>query len=292
MTITRPTKKKSIIIGLILSALIASGCMHSSPDIQPPQIEGMFWQPDLATTAPKGNWDLLGVNTFVPQWSIVESKSWFDLDMDFPKWEKNISLKKLNKKPWAENIILGLAGEYDEKTARANVVKLATHSKKIIEQTESYPLKGYYFPVEADPTWICVDDLAKAINILAKPVWISIYSAEQTPHHLDSWLRSWLPEHTGVFFQDGVGVGTRTPEQARKTLEQLQLEFGKENIIIVLEAFRPKKNGQFRSAYPWEIAEQLKAYEGQKVYIFDGPHYMNRWTVYAVTLWYKLRYGS
>ena len=33
--------------------------MHSSPDIQPPQIEGMFWQPDLATTAPKGNWDLL-----------------------------------------------------------------------------------------------------------------------------------------------------------------------------------------------------------------------------------------
>ncbi len=85
--------------------------MHSSPVIQPPQIEGMFWQPDLATTAPKGNWDLLGVNTFVPQWSIVESKSWFDLDMDFPKWEKNISLKKLNKKPWAENIILGLAGE-------------------------------------------------------------------------------------------------------------------------------------------------------------------------------------
>ena len=104
--------------------------MHSSPDIQPPQIEGMFWQSDLATTAPKGNWDLLGVNTFVPQWSIVESKSWFDLDMDIPKWEKNISLKKLNQKPWAENIILGLAGEYDEKTARANVVNLATHSKK------------------------------------------------------------------------------------------------------------------------------------------------------------------
>lgn len=290
----RLNKSTSILLGLATSTLLlVGGCMHHFKTEQlAPQIEGMFWQPDLATTAPTGNWDLLGVTTFVPQWSVVESKSWFDHDTSFPKWEKNINLKQLNQERWAKNIILGLAGEYNEKIARSNVLTLAQHSKKIIEKTQSVPLKGYYLPIEADPTWLCVDDLAKAIRILPKPIWVSIYSAEQKPKHFDAWLKSWLPQHTGVFFQDGVGVGTRSPKQARATLEELQKEFGKENVIIVLEAFRPVKDGKFRSAYPWEIIEQLKAYEGQKVYIFDGPHYMSRATVYVVALWYQFKYGS
>ncbi|MCH7315396.1 hypothetical protein [Acinetobacter sp. ANC 3882] len=286
--------KSTIFITLTLSTLLfLGGCIHQlKADVQPPQIEGMFWQPDLATTPPSGNWNLLGVSTFVPQWSVVQSKSWFDHEIGLQKWDKNINLKQLQQKPWAQHILLGLAGEYDEKLARSNVLQLAENSKKIIDNTKIIPLKGYYFPVEADPTWICVDDLAKAIRTLPKPLWISIYSGEQAPEHLDTWLKSWLPSHTGVFFQDGVGVGTRSPKQARIVLEDLQKEFGKDNIIIVLEAFRPVKGGKFRSAYPWEVIEQLKAYEGQKVYIFDGPHYMNRMTVYTVALWYKLRYGA
>lgn len=290
----RLNKLTSILISLtIATLLLVGGCIHRiETDLHAPKIEGMFWQPDLATTAPKGNWDLLGVTTFVPQWSVVESKSWFDHDINFPKWEKNINLQQLNQEPWAKNIILGLAGEYNEKIARSNVLTLADDSKQIIEKTKSIPLKGYYLPIEADPTWLCVDDLAKAIRTLPKPIWVSIYSAEQTPKHLDAWLKSWLPPQTGVFFQDGVGVGTRSPQEARATLDELQKEFGKENVIIVLEAFRPVKEGKFRSAYPWEVIEQLKAYEGQKVYIFDGPHYMNRVTVYAVALWYQLKYGS
>jgi len=261
-------------------------------DRQPPRVEGIFWQPDLNSTPPKGNWDLLGVSTLVPQWSVVQSKSWLKHDVNFPKWEKNINLEQLHQQPWAKDIILGLAGEYDEKLARSTALKLAEHSQTIIEHTKFIPLKGYYFPVEADPSWLGVDYLSKAIRSLPKPLWVSIYSAEPEPEHLDVWLKSWLPEQTGVFFQDGVGVGTRSPEQAKALLEKLQHEFGQKQIIIVLEAFRPRKNGQFRSAYPWEIIEQLKAYEGQKVYIFDGPHYMNRWTVYVVALWYKLYYGS
>jgi hypothetical protein len=46
-------------------------------------------------------------------------------------------------------------------------------------------------------------------------------------------------------FQDGVGVGTRSPKQARATLEELQKNLAKK-MVIVLEAFRPKKNGKFR----------------------------------------------
>ncbi|UUM29066.1 hypothetical protein NQU59_08310 [Acinetobacter colistiniresistens] len=284
--------KSTVLTTLALSTLLfLGGCAHIETDVQPPHIEGIFWQPDLATTPPNGNWELLGVSTFVPQWSVVQSRSWLDHDLGLEKWDKNINLKKLQQKTWAQNILLGLAGEYDEKQARSNVLQLAEQSKKIIQNTKNIALKGYYFPVEADPTWICVDDLAKAIRTLPKPLWISIYSAEQMPEHLDSWLKSWLPNHTGVFFQDGVGVGTRTPQQARAVLDDLQKEFGKDKIVIVLEAFRPVKEGQFRSAYPWEIIQQLKAYEGQTVYIFDGPHYMNRFSVYSVALWYKLKYG-
>lgn len=95
-----------------------------------------------------------------------------------------------------------------------------------------------------------------------------------------------------AFFQDGVGVGVRTPEQARRILDQLEQTLGKDKTVIVLEAFRTKKNGQFRAAYPWEIISQIKAYEGKKIYIFDGPHYMGRWSVYIVGLWYRLVYGS
>ncbi|MEB6480529.1 alpha-amylase family protein [Acinetobacter vivianii] len=286
---------KFILLKIItLSALFSlGGCMHFfQADAQPPQIEGIFWQPDLATTPPSGNWNLLGVSTFVPQWSTVQSKAWFDHDMGFEKWDKTLNLKQLNQQPWSQHIILGLAGEYDEKLARSNVLQLAENSKQIIEKTKSIPLKGYYFPVEADPTWLGVGVLAQALATLPQPVWVSIYSAEQSPEHLDSWLKSWLPHNANVFFQDGVGVGTRSPQQAKTILEDLQKEFGKDKVVIVLEAFRPVKAGQFRSAYPWEVIEQLKAYEGQKVYIFDGPHYMNRITVYAVALWYKLKYGS
>ena len=82
-------------------------------EVQPPQIEGIFWQPDLASTPPSGNWHLLGVSTFIPQWSVVQSKAWFDHDTGFSKWEKNINLKQLSQNAWAQHIILGLAGEYN-----------------------------------------------------------------------------------------------------------------------------------------------------------------------------------
>ena len=137
--------KSTTLTTLSLSALfLLGGCTHQlKADLQPPQIEGIFWQPDLATTPPSGNWNLLGVSTFVPQWSVVQSKSWFDHEIGLQKWDKNINLKQIQQKPWAQHILLGLAGEYDEKSARSNVLQLAENSKKIIENTQFIPLKGY-----------------------------------------------------------------------------------------------------------------------------------------------------
>ena len=66
-------------------------------------------------------------------------------------------------------------------------------------------------------------------------------------------------------------MGVRTPEQARRILDQLEQTLGKDKTVIVLEAFRTKKNGQFRAAYPWEIISQIKAYEGKTIYILMVP---------------------
>ncbi|MFX8708256.1 hypothetical protein ABTM42_20495, partial [Acinetobacter baumannii] len=85
------------------------------------------------------------------------------------------------------------------------------------------------------------------------------------PENYNLWVKSWLPSQAGVFFQDGVGVGVRTPQQARRILDQLEQTLGKDKTVIVLEAFRTKKNGQFRAAYPWEIISQIKAYEGKTI---------------------------
>lgn len=87
-----------------------------------------------------------------------------------------------------------------------------------------------------------------------------------------------------------MGTGVRTPEQALKIVKTLQNRFGKKRIVLVLEAFRHNKDGSFRPAHSWEIIQQLKAYEGQNIYIFDGPHYVNKTTVYILALWKKLAY--
>ncbi|EXT58168.1 hypothetical protein [Acinetobacter sp. 25977_3] len=284
-----PIKITAFIILIICSVVAYAGLFKNHG--QPPIIEGIFWQPDNNTTPPKGNWHYLGVNTFVPQWSVVESKSWWK-NSNLPQWENAIDIQKIKQQPWAKNLILGLAGEYNEHEARANVVALGEKSAQIIQEQNDASLKGYYFPVEADPTWLRVSTLGHVLEKLPSPVWVSVYSGETEPENYDLWVKSWLPQQAGIFFQDGVGVGVRTPQQARRILDQLEQTLGKDKTVIVLEAFRTKKNGQFRAAYPWEIISQIKAYEGKTIYIFDGPHYMGRWSVYIVGLWYRLPFGS
>lgn len=282
--------KTKIFILIGISICILMSIFVGVPRSQPPaQVAGIFWQPDLLTV-PSGNWNLLGVTTFVPQFGIVDGKSWLPANQ-LQQWEPLPNWKKTQQQPWAEHLILGLSGEYSEINARAHVLEHGIASKQFIQQVhlDKAP-QGYYFPIEADPTWLRVNELGKALQMLPSPLWVSIYSSEAEPEFYDVWLNSWLPPNTSVFFQDGVGTGVRTPKQALKIVQQLQHRFGAKRIVIVLEAFRPKKGGGFRSAYPWEMIQQLKTYEGQTVYIFDGPHYVSRTTVYAVALWQKLAY--
>jgi len=100
-----------------------------------------------------------------PQWSVVESKSWWK-NSNLPQWENAIDIQKIKQQPWAKNLILGLAGEYNEREARANVVALGEKSAQIIQEQKDAPLKGYYFPVEADPTWLRVSTLGHVLEKL------------------------------------------------------------------------------------------------------------------------------
>ena len=267
--------------------LMISGCEMMKSSHTPARIAGVFWQPDLASTPPKGNWQLLGADIFIPQWSKVDGQSWLK-ELDSPHWEKTLPLAELKKKPWAKQIILGLAGEYNETQARKNIEQHHQDALKIIAQ--KLPVNGYYFPIEADPSWTNVYQLGMVLQQLPQPMWVSVYSAEAEPQHFSFWVSSWLPPKDKVFFQDGVGVGTRSPQQALKIFQSLEQKLGADRTAIVLEAFRPNQKGGFRAAYPWEIIQQLKAYEGKTVYLFDGPHYVNRLTVHSIQLWSQLHY--
>jgi len=46
-------------------------------------------------------------------------------------------------------------------------------------------------------------------------------------------------------------------------------------VRIIAEAFRPGTGGEFRPASAAELAPQLFAYRGHRVYLFDGPHYVS-----------------
>ena len=94
---------------------------------------------------------------------------------------------------------MGLAGEYNEHEARANVVALGEKSAQIIQEQNDASLKGYYFPVEADPTWLRVSTLGHVLEKLPSPIWVSVYSGESEPENYDLWVKSWLPQQAGVF---------------------------------------------------------------------------------------------
>lgn len=288
--------KKYLILGLFVLlalptlAVTSSVLLMTRADAQsiPPKIEGIFWQVDQISH-PSGNWHLLGIDTFVTQWSIVDGHSFFK-EIPTQQWEHQPKWNSIAEQPWAKKVILGLAGNYQEPIARENIDQLFLQSQQVIHTKLPVQPAGYYFPVEADPSWHGIANLAHHVSEFKRPVWISIYSADRKSPFLHYWLESWLPDNAQVFFQDGVGVGTRSPEEAALIYKNLKNEFGENRVVIILEAFRPKPDGSFRAAYPWEIAKQLRAYAGQRIYIFDGPHYLDKASVFWLYLWMKINY--
>ncbi|EPN68434.1 hypothetical protein A245_03653, partial [Pseudomonas syringae pv. actinidiae ICMP 19096] len=79
---------------------------------------------------------------------------------------------------------------------------------------------------------------------LPRPLWISVYDgANIGPAATADWLKTWLPDDIGVFFQDGVGVYARTAPVARTYADALRKRLGKDRVRIIVEAFRPQFGG-------------------------------------------------
>ncbi|HYF20835.1 MAG TPA: hypothetical protein VEA40_23410, partial [Ramlibacter sp.] len=91
------------------------------------RIEGMVWQPDQDTVAPSGDWQRLGASRLLVQWTMVDGLAFMPVPgastvPRLPPWAQ------LAGQPWAREVIVGLAGRFDEPTARRSLAELAEQS--------------------------------------------------------------------------------------------------------------------------------------------------------------------
>ncbi len=256
-----------------------TGCTTRLPVSMPLlRLPGMVWQPSSNTLRPCGRWQDLGIHRLLVQWTAVDNQSFMPeaglppIGAEWPDW------RRIAGEPWAQEVILGLAGMHAETAARASLSELAAQSRRLAAAAARLPLqiRGWYFPVEIDPTWAPASDLPEVWGELPRPLWISAYdSANLGPQALVDWIERHVPAHVGVFFQDGVGVHARVPAVAREYLRVLSARLGHTRVQVIAEAFRPKPGGGFRSAKAEEFLPQIQAYQDWPIFAFDGPHYLH-----------------
>jgi hypothetical protein len=238
-------------------------------------VQGIVWQPDNATADAKGHWQKLGAHQLLVQWTLVDGTA-FVAGTTFPSAPLLPDWSRIAQEPWAQEVILGLAGHFDEQRSRTHFLKLVEAAEQLARLPTPLNVVGWYFPVEIDPTWREVSQLAKLLDRLPRPLWISVYdSANWGAETLADSLSQWLPPDVGVFFQDGVGVHARTAKVALHYADVLVARFGKHRVKVIAEAFRPAVGGGFRAATADELLPQIAAYKHHTLFLFDGPHYLN-----------------
>ena len=277
MKILGKTLSRATLVALLLAATVVSGTtMLYVTRLKPldPGIVGMVWQPDNKTVGIKGDWQKLGARELLVQWTVVDDQA-FVPGTGLPSVPVLPDWARIAKEPWAQDVIVGLAGYFSENRSRDNIEQLAAVSERIAKLPLPVHVTGWYFPAEVDPSWTRAKELPALLAKLPRPLWISVYDgANIGPAATADWLKQWLPDDIGVFFQDGVGVYARTAPVARTYADALRDRLGKDRVRIIVEAFRPNFGGGFRSATAAELKPQLSAYDGYPLYLFDGPHYV------------------
>jgi hypothetical protein len=259
----------ALLVGAL--AIAADALLPSTPA---PALVGIVWQPDNQTVGIRGDWQKLGVHDLLVQWTAVDGQA-FVPGSGLPEVPVLPDWSRIGKEPWAQNVILGLAGFFSENRSRDNIEELAVLSERMAKVNTPLNVTGWYFPAEVDPSWSRARELPALLAKLPRPLWISVYDGGNIgPAATANWLKSWLPDDIGVFFQDGVGVYTRTAPVARQYADALRKKLGPNRVKIIVEAFRPKVGGGFRSATVAELKPQIDAYSGYPLYLFDGPHYL------------------
>ena len=243
----------ALTLTLTVTLTLVAGCAEQ-PKLIPP-LTGTVWQLDDATLDPRGSWQKTGATELLVQWLAVDGTAYTDTDLmpvapALPAWQR------IAAEPWAREVILGLAGKFDEKSARADLAALVATSAALAKLPTPLNVVGWYFPVEIDPTWTEAPSLGPLLAQLPRPLWISVYdSANVGPDALANGLAKWLPADVGVFFQDGVGVYAREAKVARRYADVLSSRLGKDRVRLIAEAFRPRQGGGFRSATIVELKD-------------------------------------
>lgn len=219
--------KTSLAAALVGALTLASSELYQLIQPSGPGIVGIVWQPDNATVGISGNWDKLGARQLLVQWTAVDDQSFIPgTQMTnvpvLPDWAR------IAKEPWAQEVILGLAGYFSENRSRDNIEQLAVLSAQLAKVKTPLNVTGWYFPAEVDPSWSRAKELPALLAKLPRPLWISVYDgANIGPAATADWLKTWLPDDIGVFFQDGVGVYARTAPVARTYADALRKRLGK-----------------------------------------------------------------
>jgi len=260
---------------MLVAALgVAIHGLYTLGDALRPNIAGIVWQPDNATVGIQGDWDTLGAHELLVQWTAVDGQSFLP-ESGLPEVPVLPDWARIAKEPWARDVIVGLAGFFSENRSRDNIEQLAVLSERMARVKTPLNVTGWYFPAEVDPSWSRAKELPALLARLPRPLWISVYDgANIGPEATAQWLKTWLPDDIGVFFQDGVGVYARTAPVARTYADALRDALGSRRVRIIAEAFRPQVGGGFRPASLAELKPQLSAYAGYPLYLFDGPHYL------------------
>jgi hypothetical protein len=199
-------------------------------------------------------------------------------------------LNAIAQEPWAQEIIIGLPGIFNESSARSSAASLAALGQQFGQLQFPSNVKGFYFPIEIDPTWIARPDigqlqgapeiLAPLWELLPRPLYVSVYYGSGIDGSAAAdWLVSFIPSDVNVLFQDGVGAFDVSIPLALQRFNQLKSKFGK-RVEIIAECFRvnpvqPAPEGEyFVPATAAEITEQMTAYKKLPVWMFDGPSYL------------------
>lgn len=115
MTMQRCSRREALGLGWALACGLSEA--KAKPGLRLP---GMVWQPSAATLRPHGAWQRLGIRRLLVQWTAVDHLSLVPgtylpaMSRNLPDWER------IAAEPWAQELILGLAGMHDETRARAS----------------------------------------------------------------------------------------------------------------------------------------------------------------------------
>lgn len=266
---------KGLVLGVLSAIVLLGGLGGLAAGFLwwiPPQslIRGVIWQPSLDYPQPEGQWQQIGADTLVVQWLVTDDRAW-RRGLGWPVWDAHTKWPHVQDAAWAKHLVLGLAGNFSMPEARMHWRSLAAQSTQISERLGFRP-QAWYAPIEISPDWTDANAIRDYLRALPRPLWVSVYRADRlSPEQFAAWVHTWLPKGVGVLFEDGVGVGRASPNEARRYARALVKELGRPRVGIVLEAFRTDANGQFIAADFNQIQRQLAAYRplGIGIYVFS-----------------------